>query len=66
MVVIVAICGLWLARYINLLDRPGRDVAARKSVPTLQGIFLYIAIVLAVRLFSPEFIAHPSVWPLLI
>lgn len=66
LVVIVAICGLWLARYINLLDRPGRDVAARKSVPTLQGIFLYIAIVLAVRLFSPEFIAHPSVWPLLI
>ncbi len=65
-VVCIACGGLYISRAVGLLDKPGPDIVPpRQPVPTLQGIFLYIAVLGAVILF-PDVANHPATWPLLL
>lgn len=37
LVVVLAICGLWLFSRLGILDKPGADIVpTRKPVPTMQ------------------------------
>ena len=62
---IVAVLGLRIFQKWNITDKPGRDVATRKSVPTIQGIFLYIAVVVMLILLFPHIVYKSQVWPLI-
>ncbi len=65
-VVFVALLWLVIARSFGVLDKPGRDISARKPVPTIQGIFLCIGLILSVLIWLPEYATHPKVRPFLV
>ncbi len=47
-------------KYFKLLDRPGNDIKnTRKPVPTIQGVFAYLAFILCFCVISPEYIFSP-------
>lgn len=52
----IAIFGIELFTKRKILDKPGPDVPARKSVPNFQGIFLIVAFVGAMLIFFPEYL----------
>ena len=65
--VIIALLGLFLFRKIGLLDKPGSDLKnTRKPVPTLQGIFVILSVVVGVGLVYPEYFSNSLFLGLLI
>ncbi len=57
---IISFLGIKLFRHFKILDRPGNDLKnTRKPVPTLQGIFAYIAFILAFGIISPSYFFSP-------
>ena len=44
--IVVALIGLWIARKMDLLDKPGKDVPKRKRVPTLQWVTMLLSFTL--------------------
>lgn len=63
----VALFGLFFFRKINLLDKPGSDLKnTRKPVPTLQGIFVFLALIAGVGLLFPEYFSNSLFLGLLI
>lgn len=54
-VIIIAIFGLWLFKKLWILDKPGNDLKnTRKPVPTLQGVFVYLALLIVLGIVYPE------------
>lgn len=54
-VVIIAIWGLKLFQKLKILDKPWSDLKnSRAPVPTLQGVFVFVAVMVAVGIFFPE------------
>jgi UDP-N-acetylmuramyl pentapeptide phosphotransferase/UDP-N-acetylglucosamine-1-phosphate transferase len=52
LVVLIAGLGLFLFKKWKILDKPGNDLKnTRKPVPTLQGIFVYIAVLVILAVF---------------
>jgi len=59
---LVAWLGLTLFKKWKILDKPGADLKhTRKSVPTLQGIFVYIALLCVLAIFHPDFYCSPLI-----
>lgn len=55
---VVWVIGLWglkLFQKFQILDKPGSDLKnTRAPVPTLQGVFVFLAVMLVVGIFFPE------------
>lgn len=67
LIVLVAIVGLFLFRKLGILDRPWADqIKARKPVPTMQGLFAFLAFVLVIVFFFREYLSNPIVLWLLV
>lgn len=63
----VAIFGLFFFKKIRLLDKPGSDLKnTRKPVPTLQGVFVILALIVGVGLVYPEYFTNQLFLGLLI
>lgn len=63
----IAALGLLLFRKYSILDKPGPDIIPkRKPVPTMQGIFVFIAIVVWFGVWFPEYMANSIVQWLLV
>lgn len=63
----VAIAGLFLFRKLKVLDKPGSDLKnTRKPVPTLQGIFVILALVAGIGVIYPTYFSEPLFLGLLI
>lgn len=63
----IAIGGLFFFRKIKLLDKPGNDLKnTRKPVPTLQGIFVLLAVIAGVGMVYPNYFSNPLFLGLLI
>ena len=63
----VATAGLFLFRKLKVLDRPGSDLKnTRKPVPTLQGIFVILALVVGIGAVYPAYFSDPLFLGLLI
>jgi UDP-N-acetylmuramyl pentapeptide phosphotransferase/UDP-N-acetylglucosamine-1-phosphate transferase len=61
-IILLARLGLFLFRKWNILDKPGVDIQhTRKSVPTLQGIFVYLITLVVIALFQPAFFSSSLV-----
>lgn len=64
---IVAFWGLSLFKKLRVLDKPGSDLKnTRKPVPTLQGIFVMLALIVGVGVIYPEYFSHSLFLGLLI
>ena len=62
-IVLCAALGLILSKKIGLLDKPGPDIVpSRKPVPTLQGLWLYIAVLVSLFIAFPDVVVHPYVF----
>ena len=60
--ILIAWLGLWLFKKWNILDKPGADLKdTRKSVPTLQGIFVYVALLGVLAIFYSDFYSSPLI-----
>lgn len=56
----IAIIGMILFKKFKILDRPGNDLKnTRKPVPTLQGIFAYLAFLAVFGILDPEYFSSP-------
>jgi len=69
-ILIIIICLVWgffLFKKLKILDKPGPDITDRKrGVPTMLGIFVYIAFWAVVLLVFPEFLHQRLFWGLAI
>lgn len=55
--IIIAIGGLLLFKKLKVLDKPGNDLKnTRKPVPTIQGIFVYIAFFAIIAILFPQYL----------
>lgn len=58
--------GLTLFRWLKVLDKPGNDLKnTRKPVPTIQGIFVYLWVIVAVLILFPQYIHSSLFWGLI-
>jgi quinol-cytochrome oxidoreductase complex cytochrome b subunit len=61
-IALIARLGLVLFRKWKMLDKPGADLkGTRKSVPTLQGIFVYLIFLALLAIFHPDFFSSSLV-----
>ena len=59
---LVAWFGLWVFKRWKILDKPGNDLkGTRKSVPTLQGIVVYVIFLVVLGIFHPDFFSNALV-----
>lgn len=57
---LIAIVGLLLFRKFHILDRPGSDLKnTRKPVPTLQGVFVILGVIVTIALMFPSYFSNP-------
>lgn len=64
---VVATAGLFLFRKLKVLDKPGSDLKnTRKPVPTLQWIFVILALVVGIGVIYPAYFSDPLFLGLLI
>ena len=66
-VIVLALCGLFLFKKLHLLDRPWADIAwTRKPVPTLQGVFVYLIFLAVLGIFFHDYFANSVIQGFLI
>ena len=61
---LIAIAGVLIFKKFKVLDKPGSD--PRKPVPTLQGIFVILSVIVGVGIVYPEYFSNPLFLGLLI
>ncbi len=54
--IILSIIWLLFFNYFKILDKPWPDVPPRKRVPTIQGVILYIWVLLTFLIFFPKYL----------
>lgn len=63
---ILTLLGFWIFKKLRILDKPWKDVPKRKSVPTLQGVVLFINFFVLGYLFFPQYFemswSNPFLW----
>lgn len=56
---LIAIAGVLIFKKFKVLDKPGSDLKnTRKPVPTLQGIFVILSVIVGVGLVYPEYFSN--------
>ena len=64
---LIAIAGVLIFKKFKVLDKPGSDLKnTRKPVPTLQGIFVILSVIVGVGIVYPEYFSNPLFLGLLI
>ena len=64
---LIAIAGVLIFKKFKVLDKPGSDLKnTRKPVPTLQGIFVILCVIVGVGIVYPEYFSNPLFLGLLI
>lgn len=63
--VVIAFGWLKLFRRLHILDKPGNDLKnTRKPVPTIQGVFVYLAFFVTIAVLFPWYLHNNLFWGL--
>lgn len=62
LMIVVALLWLYCSKKRNWRDRPGHDQERTKPVPTLQGVFVYIGLIVVLAIVFPSLLTHKETW----